>query len=70
MATPLRLALPGLAVLLLAGCAAGSKLGWSKDRAEPTAAERASCETSVRTLEGKDDHALALRACLDAKTHR
>lgn len=69
MAMKLRVASLGLCVLVLSGCAAGSKLGWNKDRAEPTAAERASCETSVRTLEGKEDHALALRACLDAKTH-
>jgi hypothetical protein len=69
MAIPLRVALLGLAGLALAGCAAGEKLGWHKDRAEPTAAERATCETSVRTLEGSEDHALALRACLDSKTH-
>lgn len=70
MATQLRVVLLALATLSLSGCAVGSKLGWNADRVEPTAADRAACEAAVKTLEGKADHAIALRACLDSKTHR
>ena len=70
MVTTFRVAAPALAVLILAGCADGTKMAWSHDRLEPTEADRITCEDAVRTLEGKDHHSTALRTCLDSKTHR
>lgn len=70
MTASTHVALPALAVLILAGCADGTKMAWSGDRVEPTDADRATCATAVRTLEGEKQHDTALRACLDSKTHR
>ena len=54
----------------LGGCAVGQRLGWHATPADATASVRASCEAATRTLTGRDDHATAIDACIEAKTRQ
>lgn len=66
----IRMGLLVLACTSLAGCAMGSRLGWTSERHSPTAEIQASCESAVKTLEGQPDHSVALDACIDANSRR
>ena len=58
------------ASLATQGCAIGARLGWTGTHAVPTDIVQANCESDVRTLKGRSDHATALGACIDAKTRQ
>ena len=62
-------AVAALAVLLGA-CAMGQKLGWQRTHAPATEVQLASCTTATATLEGRPDHDVAYRACVDAKARQ
>lgn len=57
----------------MAGCATSNPLarwGLTSPQVEPTAKMRATCEDSVRTLQGRPDYDTALHACLQAAARR
>ena len=59
-----------LATLALSGCAVGERLGWTRHHEVPNADVKASCERSVKSLEGQADHATAMQACVDATSRQ
>ncbi len=66
----IRMLLLVAAALVTSSCAVGAKLGWTGRHAVPTDLVQANCESDVRTLTGRVDHATALSACIDAKTRQ
>ena len=54
----------------LGACAAGQKLGWQRSHAPATEVQLASCTAATATLEGRPDHDVAYRACVDAKARQ
>jgi len=56
--------------VLLGACAAGQKLGWQRSHAPATEVQLASCTAATATLEGRPDHGVAYRACVDAKVRQ
>lgn len=66
----LRIGLLTLASVALGGCAVGAKLGWTADHVVPSDIIQNHCDAAVRTLQGKPDHNIAMRACVQAKTRQ
>ena len=58
------------AAVLLGGCAAGQKLGWHGYHPPASAVQVASCDAATATLNGRPDHDVAHRACVDAKARQ
>jgi hypothetical protein len=66
----IRIGLLAMAGLSLSACAIGTEMGWTSDHAAPSDVVRSNCDSAVKTLEGKADHATAMHACVEAKTRQ
>jgi hypothetical protein len=65
-----KLAALAAAAMLLGACAAGQKLGWQRSHPPANEVQLASCTAATATLEGRPDHGVAYRACVDAKARQ
>ena len=64
------LATMAIAASMLGGCAAGQRMGWKRTHEPATEVQVASCDAATATLEGRPDHGVAHRACVDAKARQ
>ena len=68
--TVAKVAVAAAMAVVLGACAAGQKLGWQRSHAPATEVQLARCTAATATLQGRPDHDVAYRACVDAKVRQ